>query len=69
MLMMAAGGALAWWAATGIDSRQRQRGRIAAALPGSTPRADHVQHASEDSFPASDPPSWTPTSSHAGPTS
>jgi hypothetical protein len=68
LLMVAAGGALAWWAATGLDNRQRQRGRIAAALPGSAPLADGVQHASEDSFPASDPPSWTPTSSQLEPT-
>jgi hypothetical protein len=28
---------------------------------------DEIEKASEDSFPASDPPSWTPTSSLGGP--
>ena len=30
---------------------------------------DEIEKASEDSFPASDPPSWTPTSSLGGPSS
>jgi len=47
------------YAALDIDtSRERP-------LPPRTP--DPVQAAAEDSFPASDPPSWTPTSGAGGP--
>jgi uncharacterized membrane protein len=47
------------YAALDIDtSRERP-------LPPRSP--DPVQAAAEDSFPASDPPSWTPTSGAGGP--
>jgi hypothetical protein len=60
LLLVVAGGVLGWWAASGIELRQRRRGQLIAALPGSQPHGDPVHDASEESFPASDPPSWTP---------
>lgn len=57
--------------ALGIDhSEEAGTGRRPLpALEGSGRRSirDEIEKASEDSFPASDPPSWTPTSSLGGP--
>jgi hypothetical protein len=61
LLMVVAGGAIAWWAATETEVRKQRRARIIAAVPGAKRHDDPVRSASEESFPASDPPSWTPT--------
>lgn len=68
LLLLAAGGALAWWAATGVEMRRHRRERLRAVLPTEWREADHIiGEASEGSFPASDAPSWTSTTGSTGP--
>ena len=66
LAMMLGSGALAWWALAEIDQRRHRRGHLKAVVP--MPRRDDpVVESSEESFPASDAPSWTSTTGGATP--
>ena len=68
LLLALAGTGLTWWAATTADDRRVRRGRLRASLHRQE-RNDIIAATGEESFPASDAPSWTPTTGSTGPSS